>query len=89
MAGEIQKPRSWADYIPQAIQRLGLGSRPKEEEVDTEAVNASAVEPIIDKKTIEKAISILKDYKDGKRNLESRIVEEERWWKLRHWDIYT
>ena len=87
MAGEIQKPRSWADYIPQAIQRLGLGSRPKEEEVDTEAVNASAVEPIIDKKTIEKAISILKDYKDGKRNLESRIVEEERWWKLRHWDI--
>ena len=41
----------------------------------------------IDKKAIEKAIATLKAYKDGKRNLESRIVEEERWWKLRHWDM--
>jgi hypothetical protein len=42
---------------------------------------------IIDKKAIEKATEILKKYKDGKKNLESRIVEEEQWWKLRHWDV--
>ena len=41
----------------------------------------------IGKKEIQQAIQTLKDYKDGKANLETRIVEEERWWKLRHWDI--
>ena len=41
----------------------------------------------IDKKAIEKATEILKKYKDGKKNLERRIVEEEQWWKLRHWDV--
>lgn len=42
---------------------------------------------IIGKKEIEKAVETLKKYKDGKRKLEDRIVEEERWWKLRHWDV--
>lgn len=26
-------------------------------------------------------------YKDGKANLESRVVEHEQWWKQRHWDV--
>ena len=43
--------------------------------------------PAIDRKTLERAISALKEYKDAKANLERRIVEEEQWWKLRHWDI--
>jgi len=42
---------------------------------------------IIGKKEIEKAVETLKKYKDGKRKLEDRIVEEEQWWKLRHWDV--
>ena len=41
----------------------------------------------IDKKAIEQAAETLKKYKDGKKNLEDRIVEEEQWWKLRHWDV--
>jgi hypothetical protein len=82
MAGEINKPGVW-----EAIKRLGLGTRPKEEEINDGIAPEAAAEPIIGKKSIEQAISILKDYKDGKRNLESRIVEEEKWWKLRHWDV--
>lgn len=42
---------------------------------------------VIDKKAIQKATNILKDYKEGKKNFEDRIVEEEKWWKLRHWDV--
>ena len=42
---------------------------------------------VIDKKAIEQAVETLKKYKDGKKNLEDRIVEEEQWWKLRHWDV--
>ena len=76
-----------ADYLPLAAQRLGVGQRPKEDPVDSPLVQQVPAAKTIDKKTVDKAIQTLKDYKDGKRNLESRIVEEERWWKLRHWDV--
>ncbi|MBQ6945370.1 MAG: hypothetical protein IJN43_13740 [Ruminococcus sp.] len=41
----------------------------------------------IGKNEIEEAVNILQKYKEGKSNLESRIVENEQWYKLRHWDI--
>ena len=37
-------------------------------------------------KEIHKAQQILQTYKQGKANLESRIVENEQWYKLRHWE---
>lgn len=33
-----------------------------------------------------KAREILMKYKAGKKNLEEKIVENEQWWKLRHWE---
>lgn len=41
--------------------------------------------PIGDRE-ISEAASILQKYKDGKANLESRVVEDELWWELRHWE---
>lgn len=41
----------------------------------------------MDRDTISKGIEILKKYKKGKENLESRIVENEKWYKMRHWDL--
>ena len=41
----------------------------------------------VNKLMISTALAELQKYKDGKRNLEQRIKEEERWWSLRHWDI--
>ncbi len=41
----------------------------------------------VDRLVIAQALADLQKYKDGKRNLEHRIREEERWWSLRHWDI--
>jgi len=38
-------------------------------------------------KEIQHAADILKKYKDGKSNLETRIVDNERWYKMRHWEI--
>lgn len=35
---------------------------------------------------IHKAQAILNKYKEGKANLERRIVENEQWYKLRHWE---
>ena len=42
--------------------------------------------PIITDKDVERGIDILTKYKNGKSNLESRIVNDELWWELRHWE---
>lgn len=34
------------------------------------------------------ACEVLRDYKNAKSSLESRIVEDEQWWKLRHWETF-
>lgn len=41
----------------------------------------------IGKDQIHEAAQTLTDYKSGKANLERRIVEDEQWYKLRHWDV--
>ena len=41
---------------------------------------------VIGEKDIRKAAEILKEYKRGKANLEERIVNDELWWELRHWE---
>lgn len=42
----------------------------------------------IGKRQIERAVEILKEYKNAKQTLESRIIEEEKWWRLRHWEVF-
>ena len=41
----------------------------------------------IGKEEIEKAMTTLQKYKDGKATLEKRIIENERWYKLQHWEV--
>lgn len=36
---------------------------------------------------VKEATGILNEYKRSKANLERRIVENEQWWKMRHWDL--
>ena len=49
-----------------------------------------AVSPYVRQKIGEKevleAAETLRKYKEGKANLDQRIVENEQWFKLRHWD---
>lgn len=68
-------------------QQTGIENRPASYEDAGNAVPYHEGQQPIGKKEIQQAMQTLKDYKDGKANLESRIVEEERWWKLRHWDV--
>lgn len=75
------------DYLPEAARRLmGRAQGASEEPVVRDTVMADRREAV-GRKEVEDAIQTLKKYKDGKSALESRIVEEERWWKLRHWDV--
>ena len=77
------KGKTIRDYIPAAMQKLMGKAQPEEVAANVPAENLN----VIDKKAVQQAAETLKKYKDGKRKLEERIVEEEQWWKLRHWDI--
>ncbi len=79
-----ERGKTLRDYLPLAAQRLMGRNRPQE---GTPSEVTEPAKAVIDKKAVEKAAQTLKDYKNAKSNLESRIVEEERWWKLRHWDV--
>lgn len=51
------------------------------------AMNGSkALSQVIGKEQIHKANLTLQKYKEGKANLEKRIVDNEQWYKLRHWE---
>lgn len=41
----------------------------------------------ITEKDISKAIDTLKKYKDAKKSLEQRVIDNEQWYKMRHWDV--
>ena len=48
-------------------------------------VSEVAVQPI-GRKEIMEATAIMLKYKNGKANTERRIIENEQWWKRRHWE---
>ena len=53
----------------------------------TGAVNGFRVlDRPIGKEAVQKAMLTLNKYKEGKANLEKRIVDNEQWYKLRHWE---
>ena len=45
-----------------------------------------ALAQVIGREQIQKAQLTLNRYKEGKANLENRIIENEQWYKLRHWE---
>lgn len=56
-----------------AIRRSDGGSLPVETPINTEVIR--------------EAYQTLQKYKAGKANLEKRIVANERWYKMRHWEM--
>lgn len=45
------------------------------------------LEPPVGEKELRAAADALVKYKAGKSALESRVIEDERWYKLRHWEV--
>lgn len=54
--------------------------------IDPDTVGTGLTGGAIGTDQIRAASETLKKYKQGKQNLEQRIIENEQWWKLRHWD---
>lgn len=78
------------EELPAANRPLENGREPENTTPSPEEalllLNTQPGEVRIGKKEIAKAQEILTRYKDGKANLESRVVEDELWWELRHWE---
>lgn len=41
----------------------------------------------INEDTVRKGMELLRKYKKGKQNFEQKVVANDKWWKIRHWDI--
>lgn len=57
--------------------------KPEGEAAAPEAPEAAKVESFID---LKEANRLLKEYKEGKLELEKRLIENEAWYRLRHWE---
>ena len=65
-----------------AQQMDNVSSQPQNGAID----GFSALNAPIGKEAIHKATQILQKYKEGKANLERRVIDNDQWYKLRHWE---
>ena len=49
-------------------------------------IDESLATPVIGKDQVREAMNTLRAYKTGKANFDRRCIENEEWWKLRHWN---
>lgn len=49
-------------------------------------ITQQPVQPI-GKEQVRNAYEVLRKYKQGKQRLEDKITRNEKWWKMRHWDL--
>ena len=73
---------TFEDYIAQQAQMQAI-QNPN----TSGAINGFQVlAQVIGKEQVQAATQTLQKYKEGKANLEKRIVANEQWYKLRHWE---
>ena len=79
--GTIPFPAPRTDGVP-GVQETGQVSP----DMTAMLLTRRAGEQRIGRDEIAEAATILTRYKDGKANLENRIVQDELWWEMRHWE---
>ena len=88
---EIAKKRAVQSPVQKSLQMVPQQQMPRQVSPNIAdkngAVDGFAVlEEVIGKEEVQKAQLTLNRYKEGKANLERRIIENEQWYKLRHWE---
>lgn len=78
-----QQDRLSAQGQPAGISFAQLAGLEKNENDNAQVANTR---PPIGELEIKKARDMLQKYKSGKANLERRIINNEQWWKRRHWE---
>ena len=70
--------------VQDELQRMQMASPVPEGNGAVDGFKALA--EVIGREEIQNAQQILNKYKEGKHNLEQRIVDNEQWYKMRHWE---
>lgn len=70
---------------PSVVQEQGVTVKP-EEIISLKDMTQKPKRNVIGKEDVLKATQTLQRYKEGKSNLEKRIIDNEQWFKLRHWE---
>ena len=88
MAGPQAAPPNAVDVLHRQMQERQQGieqlNRPT---APAGVVNGfKALAQVIGRQQVLEAQQILNRYKEGKRNLEQKVIENEQWYKLRHWE---
>lgn len=85
MARRQSAPRPTAQ---QELQRMQMARQMSTQTADQNgAVSGFAVlDEVIGREEIQQAQLTLNRYKEGKENLQQRIIDNEQWYKLRHWE---
>ena len=85
MEEQMVRRQSAPRPTPQSEMQKMMASRPQ---MDANGAmdGFHALAQVIGREQIQKAQLTLNKYKEGKANLEQRIVENEQWYKLRHWE---
>lgn len=70
------------------LDRLGIRRRTREPDGGAPAAHTAEREPLrrMTRERIQRAEQTLKEYKEGKTSLERRIIDNEQWYKVRHWE---
>lgn len=62
------------------LTRNGGGAEPKKEK------SKAQKKILVGAEQVKNALEILNKYKSGKANFDARVIDNEEWWKLRHWN---
>ena len=85
MEEQMTRRQSAPRPTPQSEFEKLMASRPQMS-ADGAVDGFHALAQVIGREQVQKAQLTLNKYKEGKANLERRIVENEQWYKLRHWE---
>lgn len=80
----VSKEPEWNESAPAQMPAVGIDKRP--EMPDAVRTMQLMGAKVIDKDTIREATGTLQKYKDGKASLENRVIKDEQWYKMRHWE---
>ena len=81
---EDTAPRQRGVWLPGVPDQEGNRTMGPEEQVLL--LNRFGQDKPIGTRELGRAVELLTQYKQGKANLENRVVEDELWWELRHWE---
>lgn len=72
---------------PIGQQADGGTSKAQTPEAEPGAEAAQPEQDIITEDDVRRAWQTLRDYRDAKDSLTQRLLEDEKWWTLRHWEV--